>query len=48
MDLANSLQTAEVVIGALSFVVATISAYLAWHAAKGRPRLLTSFSCGER
>lgn len=39
MDLGNSLQAAEVVFGALSFLVASLGVYLTWHAANGKPLL---------
>jgi hypothetical protein len=35
MDLGDSLQTADVVIGALSLIVALLGAYLTWYAASG-------------
>jgi hypothetical protein len=35
MNLGDSLQAAEVAVGALSLLVASLSTYLTWHAAKG-------------
>lgn len=37
MNLGDSLQAAEVAVGALSLFVASLSTYLTWHAAKGIP-----------
>ena len=39
MDLGNSLQAAEVAVGALSLLVASLGVYLTWHAANGRSTL---------
>jgi hypothetical protein len=35
MDLGNSLQTADVVIGTLSLIITVLGTYLAWYAASG-------------
>jgi hypothetical protein len=37
MNPGDSLQAAEVVVGALSLSVSLLSTYLTWHAAKGIP-----------
>lgn len=37
MDLGNSLQAAEVAVGVLSLLVASLGVYLTWYAANGRP-----------
>jgi hypothetical protein len=37
MDLGESLQVAEVLVGTLSLFVASLSACLTWHAVKGKP-----------
>jgi hypothetical protein len=39
MDLGNSLQTADVVIGTLSLIITVLGTYLAWYAASGMPPL---------
>jgi hypothetical protein len=39
MDLGDSLQTADVVIGTLSLIVTVLGTYLAWYAASGMPPL---------
>lgn len=38
MNLGESLQLVEVVVGALNLFVASLSTYLTWHAAKGIPQ----------
>jgi hypothetical protein len=35
MDLGDSLQAADVIIGALSLIVTLLGAYLTWYAARG-------------
>lgn len=37
MNLGDGLQLVEVVVGALNLLVASLSTYLTWHAAKGTP-----------
>jgi hypothetical protein len=37
MDLGDSLQAADVIIGALSLIVTLLGAYLTWYAARGMP-----------
>jgi hypothetical protein len=39
MDLGDSLQAADVIIGALSLIVTLLGTYLAWYAASGMPPL---------
>lgn len=48
MNLGDSLQAAEVVVGALSLVVASLSAFLSWHTAKGIPLLQNLIRHGAR
>jgi hypothetical protein len=39
MNLGDSLQATEVAVGVLSLLIASLSTYLTWHAAKGIPLL---------
>lgn len=49
MDLGNSLQTAEVIIGTLEFMVAVLSVYVTWSTAKSRPHSFRyAFLAGTR
>lgn len=48
MDLGNSLQAVEVIIGTLDFVIAVLTVYLTWSAAKSGLQLSVHFLCGAR
>jgi hypothetical protein len=43
MDLGDSLQAADVIIGALSLIITLLGTYLAWYAASGMPPLAHLF-----